>query len=132
MKNFVLCVLLFFFLFSCSKEKSEKEIVESYHIYTIEPYLTSCFKCKIENCGGLCPPLDERGCRKMECFVIVDDENRILNLHLDFFKEYEKGYRYRVKVLKKVEKLNRNPYPDEIGTPYKYEVVEVLTKIKVE
>lgn len=95
MKKIILFIAFAFL--SCSKEKPEKEIVESYHIYTIEPYLVSCFKGF--DCGGMCP--NHYKPQETSCMVVTDENNKTFNLLLEVFEAYEKGYRYQVKVLKK-------------------------------
>lgn len=135
MKKVILFVLIVFVFHSCSKEKPEKEIVESRLVMYIEPYLTFCYKeCEPECFGGLCDPPEQRNCVDAECFVTFDEENKQKEIPLKYFNfgEYEKGYRYQVEVLKKEERLNREPYQDEIDVPDKYEVIKILKKTKIE
>lgn len=109
-------------LFSCKKQEEPDEVTtESVHIYTIEHYKVSC------HIGGPAFHIPT------ECFVVITGEGQKRILTEMSFKEYEKGFRYEVKVLEKRTKINRELHIDETyRVRTSYVVLEILKKTKVE
>ncbi|GIZ14936.1 hypothetical protein [Capnocytophaga catalasegens] len=123
MKKIVLFVLIAFVFYSCSKKSEEPDeiTIETIHIYTIEPYKEDC---QVFLTGAIFPT---------ECFVVITDEGEKKKLSTMTFKEFEKGYRYQVEVLKSETKINRELYIDEYeNIRTSYIVTKILKKTKVE